>query len=211
MSSCFCSGKREEVERKYTKAVIAEWRACKQQEAEEVRKAREAEKRAKAAREAARRSARQQEIAAQREARRVAEAAEAERAAQQAQHTATGCNGSAWPWTADAVRAGCGGSSNGQAATARKRPLTAAKKRVLQERTRQLLQRRAAVVQAKKEQQSLREMRQAQMAAKVCYYPCCNWMYGTLGLRFEPVPYEGLWPLYMLSPHKEPSWLRVGQ
>lgn len=165
---CGYREKHEEVERSYRKAVIAEWKACKKQEAEEARRAREGAKKAKAAQESARRSARQQEIAAQREARRAAEAEEVFRAARQAQHAAPDTLlAKARSWTAGREHVGTGPGANGQAAASGLRPLTAEKKLVLQERNKQLLEKRAAAVQAKKEQQSMRAMRQAQMAAKV--------------------------------------------
>lgn len=162
-----CRGKRQDVERKYTKAVIAEWRKCKEQEAEEAQRAQEAAKKAKAAEEAARRSARQQEIAAQREERRAAEAAAAAGLAEAAQLAPVDLQAGGWLRVADGCRAAAQGRTHGPSAAARSRPVTAEKKRVLQERNRQLLERRAAAVQAKKEQQSLRAERQAQMAAKV--------------------------------------------
>eukprot|EP00892_Ulva_mutabilis_P007778 jgi/Ulvmu1/5372/UM022_0167.1 len=149
--------KQEETERRYTKSVIAEWKACKEQEAAAARQAQEAAKRAKAAQEAAQRSARQHEIAAQREARRAKEAAAAERLARDAQAVHVGFHGGER-----------GATPGGRAAdTPARRPLTADKNRVLQERNRQMLERRAAAVQSRKEQQSMRAARQAQMAAKV--------------------------------------------
>lgn len=152
-SGCVCGrNEQQALQRRYTKAVVAQWKACKAEErarASEEKAVAEAEKQARE-RESHRK--RQQELAALL-AQRRAENAQAQRTESKIYEN-TGML---------QTQPNKGGSQKGGA----DRPLTAEKRQALAERNRKHVENRAAAVQAVKEQHTRRANVQAKLCSRV--------------------------------------------
>ena len=147
---------QQALQRRYTKAVVAQWKACKAEEKARVSEQKAAAKAEKQARERDAHRKRQQELAAAL-AQRRAETAQAQCAELNA-YDDTGMLQSQYQERPTKSGPQKGGAS---------RPLTAEKRQALAERNRKHLENRAAAVQAVKEQQTRRANVQAKLCSKV--------------------------------------------
>ena len=151
---------QEALQRRYTKAVVAQWKACKAEEKARVSEQNAAAKAEKQVREREAHRKRQQELAAMLAQRRAA-TAQAHCAELHIYET----TGMLQPQYHKNPRKG--GSQKGRAS----RPLTAEKRQALAERNRKHIENRAAAVQAVKEQQARRANVQARLCTRV-WKPC---------------------------------------
>jgi hypothetical protein len=146
----------QELQRKYTKAVVAQWKACKAEERARIVEEQAAANAEKQAREQEAQRCRRQELAALLAQRR------AENAKAQCAELHTYAN-ARMPQLQHSNQPSRVGSQKGEAC----RPLTAEKRQALAERNRKHIEHRAAALEAVKQQQNRRANLQAKLCRKV--------------------------------------------